>query len=92
MISGIAHGVIRPFHQCSIFQIIDILNDNNRRILIYNARHIYIRRLWERISIEYETKRILVNAGIVVGVLVVGILAFYGVLKLFSVLANIPFP
>jgi hypothetical protein len=41
---------------------------------------------------EYEAKRILVNAGIVVGILVVGFLAFFGVLKLFSVLANIPFP
>jgi hypothetical protein len=46
----------------------------------------------EENQMEYEAKRILVNAGIVVGILVVGFLAFFGVLKLFSVLANIPFP
>jgi hypothetical protein len=41
---------------------------------------------------EYETKRILVNGAIVIGVAIVGILVFYGVLKVFSVLADIPIP
>ena len=41
---------------------------------------------------EYEAKRLLVNAGIVVGVLVIGVLAFLGFLKVFAVLADIPFP
>jgi hypothetical protein len=71
---------------------VDIISDNDRTIYIYVGNHNVISRLWERQVMEYEAKRILINAGIVVGILVVGFLAFYGVLKLFSVLANIPFP
>jgi hypothetical protein len=70
----------------------DIINDNNRTIYLYVGNHNDNSRLWERQVMEYEAKRILVNAGIIVGILVVGFLAFFGVLKLFSVLANIPFP
>lgn len=46
----------------------------------------------ERIIIEHETKRILVNSGIAIGIVTLGVLACLGVLKLFAVLANIPFP
>ena len=72
--------------------MLDIISDNDGRTLIYDGDHIPYSGRWERILVEYEAKRILVNAGIVVGILVVGFLAFFGILKVFSVMANIPFP
>lgn len=41
---------------------------------------------------EHEAKRILINSGIAIGIVALGVLVFFGFLKLFAVLANIPFP